>query len=85
MENIETINWVFQNGETPLDEEHLNELLTKLNILINAHNNRVQVETDAHALLSVKDANGKTLLRFNNNLEVTENGDLYVGGTKINA
>lgn len=41
---IEKINWRFQNGVTPLDDEHLNVLLDKINELIDA--SIVDVEVD---------------------------------------
>lgn len=61
-----------------------NIVLNVVKAIAEAVNNGVTIETSGN-ILSIADANGNEIVRLNHNLEVKENGDLYVAGTKINA
>ena len=61
-----------------------NILLNVVKAIADTMNSSQIIVTTGDNHLSIADADGNEIVRLNNNLEVKENGDLYVAGNKVN-
>lgn len=83
MANISKITHAtFVDNVTVIDATFLNNVMTALNALIDAHNNPdLKVSTSGN-LLSISDANGNEIVRLNNSIEVKADKTLLIGGVQ---